>query len=70
MLIKLRFFQTVFLAIYTGGLYCQFSGEYVSEINWYKYTGFFFFIAINFMMMSLVPVELIFPLERDVFLKE
>ena len=28
-LIKLRFIQTVFIAIYAGGLYAQFSGEYL-----------------------------------------
>lgn len=28
MLISLRFVQTVFLAIYVGGLYCRFSGNY------------------------------------------
>jgi ABC-type multidrug transport system permease subunit len=70
MLIKLRFIQTAFMAIYTGGLYCKFSGDYIGQISWYSYTGFFFFMSINIMMMALVPVELIFPLEREVFLKE
>jgi hypothetical protein len=64
MLIKLRFIQTIFLAIYTGGLYCKLSGDHNSDISWYAYAGYFFFMSINLLMMSLVPVELIFPSER------
>lgn len=64
MLIKLRFFQTIFLAIYVGGLYCKFSGDHTDNISWYAYTGFFFFLSINMLFMSLVPVELVFPAER------
>lgn len=70
MLIKLRFIQTIFIGIYAGGLYCKFSGDYTNTINWYALTGFFFFLSINAMMMSLAPVELVFPSERNVFLKE
>jgi ATP-binding cassette, subfamily G (WHITE), eye pigment precursor transporter len=32
--------------------------------------GFFFFLCINLMMLALVPVEIVFPQERSVFLKE
>lgn len=70
MLIKLRFIQTIFMGIFTGGLYCRFSGNYIEAKSWQAYTGYFFFLSINLMMMSLVPVELIFPTERPVFLKE
>lgn len=70
MLIKLRVVQTIFIAIYVGGLYCKFSGEYVSLLNWRALVGFFFFLSINMLMFALAPVELVFPSERSVFLKE
>lgn len=70
MLIKLRFFQTVFIGIYAGGLYYQFTGEYKSDTNWRALTGFFFFLTINLLMLALAPVELVFPVERNVFVKE
>jgi ATP-binding cassette, subfamily G (WHITE), eye pigment precursor transporter len=70
LLIKMRVVQTIFVAVYGGGLYCKFSGEYTSQINWYALIGFFFFLTINMMMMALAPVGLVFPSERNVFLKE
>ena len=70
MLIKLRFIQTVFISIYAGGLYAQFTGDYKEKLNWQALTGFFFFTTINVLMFGLAPVQLIFPSERDIFLKE
>jgi hypothetical protein len=70
MLIRLRLIQTIFVSIYAGGLFCKFTGEYTSQLNWLAVRGFFFFYSISTMMMSLAPVELIFPSERSVFLKE
>lgn len=70
MLIKLRFIQTVFMGIYAGGLYCKFTGDYTNKDNWAALIGFFFFMSINMLMMSLAPVQLVFPTERNVFLKE
>jgi hypothetical protein len=69
LLIKMRVVQTIFVAVYGGGLYCKFSGEYTSQINWYALIGFFFFLTINMMMMALSPVTLSFPSERSVFIK-
>lgn len=70
MLIKLRFVQTVFIGIYAGGLYAQFTGDYKNRLNWNALVGFFFFLTINVLMFGLAPVQLIFPTERSVFLKE
>lgn len=70
MLIRLRLIQTIFIGIYAGGLYYQFSGEYVGRVNWRALTGFFFFLSISMTMIALAPVELVFPSERTVFLKE
>ena len=71
MLIKLRVFQTIFMSVYIGGLYYRFSGNYLEDVNnWKSLTGFLFFITVNLLFNSLVPVELVFPLERVVFLKE
>lgn len=56
MLVKLRIVQTIFMGIYTGGLYCKFSADYKNNINWQALEGFFFFLSINMLMMALVPV--------------
>lgn len=69
MLIKLRFIQTIFIGLYAGGLYYQFTGDYQNRVNWRALTGFFFFLAINLVMIALAPVELVFPSERNVFMK-
>lgn len=70
MLIKLRVIQTIFMGIYAGGLYCKFSGDYTNTVNWQALIGYFFFLSINMMMLALAPVQLVFPSERGVFLKE
>ena len=61
MLVKLRFIQTVFSAIYTAGLYSKFTGNYTDRLNWSALVGFFFFLTINMLMFGLAPVQLIFP---------
>ena len=70
MVLKSRLIQTIFLSIYTSGLYYQFTGEYTSTNNWKALTGFFFFQAISTIMSGLAPTELVFPSERAIFLKE
>ena len=70
MLLKSRIFATIFLAIFTSGVYYRFTGEYTSRLNWRALTGFLFFLSISTMMNALNPVELVFPSERGVFLKE
>lgn len=71
MLFKSRVFQSIFLAIYTGGLYFNAGRkDYTDQINWAAIVGYFFFLAISSMMSSLSPVTLVFPAERQVFLKE
>ena len=62
MLLKVRIVSTIFIAIYTSGLYFQFSRDYMDRNNWRKLTGFFFFMTISTMMMALNPVQLVFPL--------
>jgi len=70
MLLQSRIFATVFLAIYTSGVFFRFDGNYTERLNWRALTGFFFFMSISTMMNALNPVELVFPSERGVFLKE
>lgn len=70
MLIKLRIIQTIFISLFTAGVYYRFTGEYIDNTNWKAVTGFYFFISIGLLMSSLTPVELVFPTERNVFLKE
>lgn len=70
MMLKSRLFQAVFLGIYTGGLYFNAGKkDYTDPIGWSTMVGYFFFIAISFMMGSLSPVTLVFPTEKEVFLK-
>ena len=40
------------------------------NLSFVALTGFFFFISISSLMMSIIPVTLVFPRERMVFLKE
>lgn len=70
MMIKSRLFQTVVLFIYASGLYSKFRDDYTDRINWSSVTGFFFFLALNGVFIAMVPVTLVFPKDRDVFLKE
>jgi len=69
LLIKTRFLQSVFISIFSGGLFCKFSGDDMDMLNWRKLTGFLFFYSISMMMIALSPVALIFPTERNVYLK-
>jgi len=62
LIIKSRVFQTIFLAIYTGGLFFYHGkGDYTDQVNWAGISGFFFFLCITSLMASLSPVSLIFP---------
>ena len=71
MLIKGFFFQAIFLGLYVGGLYFDLGNkDYTVTSNWYSIAGFFFFINISFLMAFLSPVALIFPKERQIFLKQ
>jgi len=70
MLLKSRIFSTIFVSIFTSGVYYRFTGEYTERLNWTALSGFYFFMAIFMLMSALSPVELVFPLERGVFLKE
>ena len=70
MIIISRFFQSIFISVFTSGVYYRFSGEYEEEQNWRALTGFLFFFSIGNIMMEVTPVSLVFPLERVVFLKE
>ena len=69
-LVKYRFFQTLLIAIYMGGIYCRFSGDYLNFLNWRSLSGYLFAISIGTMLMAMGPIGLTFPSERRVFLKE
>lgn len=70
-MVKARFFQTVFLYIYIGGLYYKnFSENYTDPNAWQSMNGVLYYISLNSLMTALVPLTLTFPKERDVFLKE
>jgi hypothetical protein len=69
-LVKSRFLQTIFLSLYVGGIYWNIGGkDYQNTHIWTSITGLLFFLCINSLMMSLAPIALTFPLERDVFLR-
>ena len=66
-----RFFQTTILYIYAGGMYYHISdGSYNDPKTFLSLTGFFFFLSLNSMMIALIPVTIVFPKEREIFLKE
>lgn len=71
MLFKAKVLQSMFMALFIGGLFFDIgTKDYTQRINWQSITGFLFFMTINSMMMTLSPITLAFPLERDVFFKE
>jgi len=62
MIIKSRFFQSLFLGVYVGGLYFNAGRQdYTTYTEWMSITGYLFFLCISHMMASLSPVTLIFP---------
>lgn len=69
-MIKSRFFQTIVLALYIGGLFCKFGPNYTDPIAFHALTGFFCFLSVNSVFIALTPIALLFPQERTVFLKE
>ena len=70
LLVKFRILQTVFTAITTAGLFARFTDDYEDYVNWRALNGFFFELSLQAINNSVTPVELIFPSERMVFLKE
>ena len=59
------------MALFVGGLFFDIgTQDYTNRNYWNSITGFLFFMTINSMMMTLSPITLTFPLERDVFFKE
>lgn len=71
MLMKSKFFQSIFMALFVGGLFFDIgTRDYKYQNYWNSITGFLFFLTINSLMMTLSPITLTFPLERDVFFKE
>lgn len=70
LLVKARFFQTIFMAIYAGGLFFGVAQNYLSISGWSGLLGFSFFLGANSLMLSMGPVAIVFPQERNVFLKE
>lgn len=71
MLLRSKFFQSIFMALYVGGLFFDIgTNDYTKRVFWNSITGFLFFLTINSLMMTLSPITLTFPLERDVFFKE
>ena len=70
-LVKSRFIQIIYLTIYIGGLYFNAGRkDYTNILNWNTIAGFFFFIVLDVLFQGLVPLALVFPTERAVFLKE
>ena len=70
MLLTMRIVTTVFISIFTSGVFYRFNGDFSYGTNWFSLTGFMFFMAISTMMSALAPITMVFPAERDVFLKE
>lgn len=63
MLIRAKFFQSIFMALYIGGIYFDAgTKDYTQRTYWQSATGYLFETTINAMMTSLSPITLSFPL--------
>ncbi len=70
MLFKSKLFQTIFMALFVGGLFFDIgTHDYIIKSFWNSITGFLFFLTIYALFNTLSPITLTFPLERDVFFK-
>lgn len=71
MLLKAKVFQSIFMALLVGGIFFDIgTQDYTQKSYWQAITGFLFFLTIYSLFMTLSPITLTFPLERDVFFKE
>jgi ABC-type multidrug transport system permease subunit len=71
MLFQAKIFQSIFMALFVGGLFFDIgTRDYTNKEYWNSITGFLFFMTIYSLFMTLSPISLTFPLERDVFFKE
>ena len=71
MILKARVVQMIFIAVLLGGLYWKIgTRDYTNLTYWNAITGCFFFATMDIFFQSTMPVALVFPLERLVFLKE
>jgi ATP-binding cassette, subfamily G (WHITE), eye pigment precursor transporter len=69
--VKSRFIQILYLTIFIGGLYFNVGRkDYTDIINWNTIAGYLFFVTIDILFQSMMPIALVFPTERSVFLKE
>ncbi len=67
----MKIINFIFMAIMIGGLYFDIgTQDYTKQTYWRSITGCLFFLTIGTMMRTLLPISLVFPLERDVFFKE
>lgn len=63
MLLKSKIFQSIFMALFVGGLFFNAGTKDYTNLNSWQYiTGFLFFLTINSLMMTLSPITLTFPL--------
>jgi len=65
-----RLLSTIIVTAFAAGLYFRFNGDYADPSNWKAVSGFMFNIAVGFLILAMTPVSLVFPTERNVFLKE
>lgn len=71
MLIKSRLIQVIYLTVYIGGLFFNAGKkDYMDPINWNTISGYLFFISLDILIQAMMPIALVFPSERSVFLKE
>ena len=70
-LIKSRIIQILYLTVYIGGLFFNAGKkDYTDPINWNTIAGYLFFITLDILIQAMMPIALVFPSERSVFLKE
>jgi ABC-type multidrug transport system permease subunit len=70
-LLKAKFFQSLFVWLYVGGLFFDAGSlDYTASSNFNYLVGFMFFLTIAALMSVLTPISIEFPKEKVVLYKE
>jgi hypothetical protein len=62
LLVKARFFQTIFMSLFGGGVFFAITKDLLSLSGWAGLQGFSLFLGANSLMLAMGPVAIVFPL--------
>ena len=61
-MVKARFFQTIFMTLYGGGVFFAIVKDLLSISGWAGLQGFSLFLGTNSLILTMGPVAIVFPL--------